>query len=85
MIQALFKGITGGWIPICTSQKQMFSERQKDFVRKVGISKLIDLDSIIRENIGEVKKIFDFVDKSIKLVVESYYKFGIADSEGNPK
>ena len=85
VIQTLFKGILNGWIPICTSQKQMFSRQQVKFIRKVGNSKIIDLNALISENKEELEKIFSFVDKSIKLVVEAYNKFGIIDKAGNPK
>ena len=85
VIKTLFKGILDGWIPICTSQKQMFSRQQVKFIRKVGNSKIIDLNALISENKEELEKIFSSVDKSIKLVVEAYNKFGIADKAGNPK
>ena len=85
VIQTLFKGILDGWIPICTSQKQMFSKDAIDLVRKVRESKIIDLHSLISKNKTELENIFNFIDKSIKLVVESYNKFGIIDDNGKPK
>ena len=85
VIKTLFNGILQGWIPLCTSQKQMFSKNAVAFMRKTQKSKIIDLHSLIRKNKGELENIFNFVDKSIKLVVESYNKFGIADEDGNPK
>ena len=85
VIQTLFKGILDGWIPICTSQKQMFSDNAVAFMRKARESKIIDLHSIIGNNREELENIFKFVDKSIKLVVDSYNKFGIVDEDGNPK
>ena len=85
VIQTLFKGILDGWIPICTSQKQMFSDNAVTFIRKARESKIIDLHSLIENNREELENIFNVVDKSIKLVVDSYNKFGIADDDGNPK
>ena len=85
VIQTLFKGILDGWIPICTSQKQMFSKDAIELVRKVRESKIIDLHSLISKNKTEFENIFNFIDKSIKLVVESYNKFGIIDDNGKPK
>ena len=85
VIQTLFKGILDGWIPICTSQKQMFSDNAITLMRKAQKSKIIDLHSLIRNNKEELENIFKFVDKSIKLVVDSYNKFGIADEDGHPK
>ena len=85
VIQTLFKGILDGWIPICTSQKQMFSKDAIELVRKVRESKIIDLHSLISKNKTELENIFNFIDKSIKLVVESYNKFGIIDDNGKPK
>ena len=85
VIQTLFKGILDGWIPVCTSQKQMFSKDAIELVRKVRESKIIDLHSLISKNKTELENIFNFIDKSIKLVVESYNKFGIIDDNGKPK
>ena len=85
IIKTLFKGILDGWIPICTSQKQMFSDNAITFMRKAQKSKIIDLHSLIRNNREELENIFKFVDKSIKLVVDSYNKFGITDDNGHPK
>ena len=85
VIQTLFKGILDRWIPVCTSQKQMFSKDAIELVRKVRDSKIIDLHSLISKNKTELENIFNFIDKSIKLVVESYNKFGIIDDNGKPK
>ena len=85
VIQTLFNGILDGWIPICGSQKQMFSKDAIKLVRKVRDSKIIDLHSLILKNKTELENIFNFIDKSIKLVVESYNKFGITDDNGKPK
>jgi len=85
VIQTLFKGILDGWIPICTPQKQMFSKDTIKLIRKVRESKIIDLHSLISKNKSELENIFNFIDKSIKLVVESYNKFGIIDDNGKPK
>ena len=85
VIKTLFKGILDGWIPICTSQKQMFSKDAINFIRKAKNSKIVDLSSLIINNREELENIFNFVDKSIKLVVESYNKFGITDDTGEPQ
>ena len=85
VIQTLFKGILDGWIPICTSQKQMFSKKSVALIRKAKKSKIIDLHSLILDNREELENIFNFIDKSIKLVVESYNQFGITDKHGEPK
>ena len=85
VIQTLFKGILDGWIPICTSQKQMFSTKAVALIRKAKNSKIIDLHSLILNNREELENIFNYIDKSIKLVVESYNKFGISDKHGKPK
>ena len=85
VIRTLFKGMLEGWIPICTSQQQMFSENAVEFMRKVKKSKIIDLHPLIRKNKQELENIFNFVDKSIKLVVDSYNKFGIADEDGDAR
>ena len=63
----------------------MFSDNAVTFMRKARESKIIDLHSLIGNNIEELENIFKFVDKSIKLVVDSYNKFGITDEHGNPK
>ena len=85
VIKTLFKGILDGWIPICTSQKQMFSKDAINFIRKAKNSKIVDLSSLIINNREELENIFNFVDKSIKLVVESYNKFEITDDTGEPQ
>ena len=85
VIQTLFKGILDGWIPICTSQKQMFSKKAVALIRKAKKSKIIDLHSLILNNREELENIFNYIDKSIKLVVEYYNKFGITDKHGKPK
>ena len=46
---------------------------------------MIDLHSHIRKNKDELENIFNFVDKPIKLVVESYNKFGITYENGEPE
>ena len=63
----------------------MFSDNAITFMRKAQKSKIIDLHSLIRNNREELENIFKFVDKSIKLVVDSYNKFGITDDKGHPK
>ena len=82
MIKTLFNGVLNGWIPLCTSQKQMFSENAVEFMRRTQKCKIIDLHSLIRNNKDELENIFNFVDKSIKLVVDSYNKSGITDENG---
>ena len=63
----------------------MFSDVEVKFIRKVRDSNIIDLDSLVLKNKDKLEKIFNFIDKSIKLVVKSYNKFGIADNNGIPK
>ena len=63
----------------------MFSKDAINFIRKAKNSKIVDLSSLIINNREELENIFNFVDKSIKLVVESYNKFGITDEIGEPQ
>ena len=63
----------------------MFSKDAINFIRKAKNSKIVDLSSLIINNREELENIFNFVDKSIKLVVESYNKFGITDDTGEPQ
>ena len=63
----------------------MFSKKSVALIRKAKKSKIIDLHSLILDNREELENIFNFIDKSIKLVVESYNQFGITDKHGEPK
>ena len=71
--------------PFYTLEKQMFSKHAVEFMRKAQKFKIIDLHWLMRKNKEVLENIFNFVHKSIKLVVESYNKFGITDAEEKSK
>ena len=60
----------------------MFSKKDRAFIRKVAQSKLSDLYDIISRDKDRLEKVFQYIDKSIKLIVESYNKYGVTDSAG---
>ena len=73
-LQVIVKGVLEGFIPICSSQRMVLTPQLKSLMHQ--FSKTTSSEMVL-EHQTNLKLLFDILGKSIKVVVDSFNRFGI--------
>ena len=79
-LQNLFLSLSYGIIPLCDSQRVAITDSQRSLVEKVQSSSSVTAKRVLKEGCNEVINLFTIINDSLKLVRNSYNRYGSLDS-----
>lgn len=83
-LQNIMLGITVGVIPVCNSQRSIISEDQRNLVSQIQDKPPSVAKRAIQNNRSDFTKLWSIVDDSIKLVCDTYNRYGSRDEDNIP-
>ena len=81
IIQKIAMGLLRRYIPICTPQRTVITDQQRDLIRNIEKSTTNKTEKLIAENIELVSNFMFKIYTSIKMVVQLYDKYGSRDED----
>ena len=78
-LQNLFLSLSYGIIPLCDSQRVAITDSQRGLVEKVQSSSSVTAKRVLKESRNEVINLFTIINDSLKLVRNSYNRYGNLD------